>query len=150
MLYASLPPDSVGFKGWFRGCEIEQYNETEPISLSKSLKPINISSVFPFNMIFLFFNFSWLAYSKPEKETKLIMPEVRHANVQVVTDEDLDVKVITMDLTDRIILAFRGTTSSINVRTDLRVNLVTLIGTLPNYTQQRKSILRVTQRMEKS
>lgn len=61
--FVSLPPDSVGFKGWFKPCtldnieHIQQIEDTEPISFTLGTLPVTNPSIFVFRDITLMLNF---------------------------------------------------------------------------------------------
>lgn len=132
--YVSLPADSIGLRGWFRPCDDENLRDIEPITLNKNPETITSPNVFAVHSQIFYFNMSWLAYTKKENIANLEAPELAYGEIKEIIDDSLDVRVIILDLPDRIVLAFRGTTTNINIKTDLRVDLVPLNDYLPSKT----------------
>lgn len=72
-------------------------------------------------------NFSWLVYSSSREELDCYASEIGTPDMfEVVVEVKYDTKLVIAKLADRIIIGFRGTKSTQNMKTDLKVNLVSL------------------------
>lgn len=104
-------------------CEPVVYRNTEPLSFSPGhldLRP----NCFVMQTTVELFNLSWFVYYHgTEKENKLKL-ERNSLPVKIkefLHDEDTDTKAIVAESSDRIIIAFKGTSSTQNLRTDIKV-----------------------------
>ncbi|KAJ8906819.1 hypothetical protein NDN08_003305 [Rhodosorus marinus] len=74
------------------------------------------------------FNLAWLPYSygKAQKQTRTPQDFGDHKNkvVSYVCDQETDTHALVLEAEDRIVVAFRGTSSTKNVGTDLRTRRV--------------------------
>lgn len=71
----------------------------------------------------MMFNFPWIAYSKSENEAKLYFRKLQEGSMEVFDCKRTDTRYILADLPDRIIIAFRDTSTEENIMTDLKVSL---------------------------
>lgn len=146
--YVYLPIDSFGMSEWFRSGSVAGTNgdsETrlkavslnlhEPKDESNSLRTIESSNHFVFPSHIECFNFSWLAYTWQGKSMAGILPEFINFKARShVKDSETDTNALVIECSDRIILAFKGTTSTKNKKTDLRIMTGPLLGALPTYS----------------
>lgn len=137
--YVSLPPDSVGFKGWFKSCDVWETDEThrmhevDPVSFSLNPTPVTNSCIFGLEDAALMLNLSWLAYMNSKEEMDFYSgPLAAPHKFEVLFEEKLQTRVILASLPDRIIIAFRGTTTTANIITDLKVALDLVNNFLPS------------------
>lgn len=132
--YANLPADALGFKGWFlpqspRGLgdatELEPitYRKREPPSLKGVTPDLNVNC-FVMQTHVTMFNFAWLVYywDTPKVEDfKLTQDVFKFTVAQFIKDRPTDTHVLVVDGEDRIVIAFKGTTSTKNLRTDINM-----------------------------
>lgn len=132
--YANLPADAIGFKGWFtpqimKGpngtSELEPitYRKREPPSLKGVVSDLNINC-FVMQTHVTMFNFAWLVYywDTPKVEDfKLTQDVFKFSVAQFIKDKPTDTHVLVVDGADRIVIAFKGTTSTKNLQTDINM-----------------------------
>lgn len=132
--YANLPADALGFEGWFapqmpRGqtdaTELEPitYRKREPPSLKGVVPEMNVNC-FVMQTHVTMFNFAWLVYywDTPKVEDfKLTQDVFKFSVAQFIKDKPTDTHVLVVDGADRIVIAFKGTTSTKNLRTDINM-----------------------------
>lgn len=130
--YANLPADALGFKGWFapqspsnstKKVELEPitYRKREVPSL-KGVLPDLKSNCFVMQTHVTMFNFAWLVYywDTPKVEDfKLTQDVFKFSVAQFIKDKPTDTQVLVIDGADRIVIAFKGTTSMKNLQTDV-------------------------------
>lgn len=130
--YANLPADALGFKGWFspQGPSNPANQSTlEPITYRKreapSLKgvvPDLKSNCFVMQTHVTMFNFAWLVYywdTPKVDDFKLTQDVFKFSVAQFIKDKPTDTQVLVVDGADRIVIAFKGTTSMKNLQTDV-------------------------------
>lgn len=76
-------------------------------------------------------NFSWIAYTKKQEEAQLYFNELGQGKMRIFECKTTDTRYILADLDDRIIIAFRGTSTQDKIMTDLKVSLTSLAEYLP-------------------
>lgn len=130
--YANLPADALGFKGWFApqspnvnakksALEPITYRKRESPSL-KGVVPDLKSNCFVMQTHVTMFNFAWLVYywDTPKVEDFRLTQDVFKFSVaQFIKDKPTDTQVLVIDGVDRIVIAFKGTTSTKNLKTDV-------------------------------
>lgn len=138
--YVNLPVDALGFKGWFTPQQPRSAAQTDirPITYRKREPPSfhgvihDLSgSCFVMQTHVVMFNFSWLVYywGTPKMENLGAAASVNV--VDYITDKQTDTHALIIDGTDRLIVAFKGTTSAQNLKTDLRISHMRASGLLP-------------------
>lgn len=143
--YVNLPADAIGFRGWFsaqapRGLgadasELEPitYRKREPPSMHGVVSDVNINC-FVMQTHVTMFNFAWLVYywDTPKVENFKLTQDVFKFNIaDYIKDAATDTHVIVVDGEDRIVIAFKGTTSLKNLKTDLNMLHTTLRSLMP-------------------
>ncbi|KAI0564795.1 Lipase domain protein [Gracilaria domingensis] len=144
--YVNLPPDSTGFLGWFRGSKTDgaahHTTGTEPLMVA-SYEPASHlidernqvhSKLLVLETHVSLFNFAWLVYewnTKKHGRTKTNSSNIRFKIEHHIKDNRTDTNLIVVSADDRIILAFRGTTSAENLRTDMRLGTRAVSDRLP-------------------
>lgn len=132
--YVNLPADALGLAGWFRpqlptggldSTELEPitYRKREPPSLKGVVSDLNVNC-FIMQTHVTMFNFAWLVYywDTPKVEDfKLTQDVFKFSVAQFIKDKPTDTQVLVVDGTDRIVIAFKGTTSTKNLRTDVNM-----------------------------
>jgi triacylglycerol lipase len=132
--YANLPADAIGFKGWFfpqnplGGGDLSElrpvtYRKREPESLGKDGFSINVNC-FVMQTHVTMFNFAWLVYywDTPKVEDFKLTQDVFSFSVaQYIRDRATDTHALVVDGADRIVIAFKGTTSTKNLKTDMNM-----------------------------
>lgn len=104
--------------------QIQRADEVEPVSFSLIADPVTKPNIFGFRDVILMFNLSWLVYTKSREDMDNYSCHfVSTETVEVIFEEKFETKVVLMSLSDRIIIAFRGTTSTANIMTDLKLAL---------------------------
>jgi len=133
--YVNLPADALGFRGWFSaqsprgfaadGSELEPitYRKREPPSLHGVVSDMNINC-FIMQTHVTMFNFAWLVYywdtSKVEN-FKITQDVFKFTIADYIKDKETDTHVLIVDGADRIVVAFKGTTSMKNIKTDVNM-----------------------------
>lgn len=143
--YVNLPADSLGFKGWFwpqtpRGqgadtSELEPitYRKREPPSLQGDVCDLRVNC-FVMQTHVTLFNFAWLVYywDTPKVENfKLTQDVFKFTIAEYIKDKVTDTHVLVVDGEDRIVIAFKGTTSSKNLKTDINMFYSNIRALLP-------------------
>ncbi len=143
--YANLPADALGLKGWFRpqvpkgigadASELEPitYRKREPPSLHGVVPDLNISC-FTMQTHVTMFNFAWLVYywDTPKVDNfKLTQDVFKFKIAAYIKDKPTDTHALVVDGADRIVLAFKGTTSTQNLKTDINMFYSKLKNVLP-------------------
>lgn len=143
--YVNLPADALGFKGWFvpqmpKGVGADK-SELEPITYRKR-EPPSMHGVVPDLSVNCFvmqthvtlFNFAWLVYywDTPKVENfKLTQDVFKFTVADYIKDAPTDTHVLVIDGEDRIVIAFKGTTSTKNLKTDINMFYSQAKGLLP-------------------
>jgi triacylglycerol lipase len=142
--YANLPADALGFIGWFvpqtpKGAgdisELQPitYRKREPPSLKGVVSDLNVNC-FVMQTHVTMFNFAWLVYywDTPKVEDfKLTQDVFKFSVAQYIKDKPTDTHVLVIDGADRIVIAFKGTTSTKNLKTDINMFYSNARGLLP-------------------
>lgn len=133
--YVNLPSDALGFKGWFapqlprgQGAEKSElepitYRKREPPSLHGVVSDLRVNC-FVMQTHVTLFNFAWLVYywDTPKVENfKLTQDVFRFTIAEYIKDENTDTHVLVADGEDRIVIVFKGTTSTKNLKTDVNM-----------------------------
>lgn len=144
--YVNLPSDAIGFRGWFQpqlqkdekwnAGEFEPltYRNREPPSLHGTVSDLK-RNCFVMQTHVNLFNFAWLVYywNTPKADNFKISQDVFKFVIQeYIKDEETDTHVLVIDGEDRIVIVFKGTTSTKNLKTDVNMfysNLRTLLPT---------------------
>lgn len=144
--YMSLPSDSVGWSGWFRPCtkSDDDLGNSKPVVLSRKNDTETNPSVFAFRNHCMMLNFSWIAYARTEEKSRLHFDDLQQRSMSIFECKRTDTRYILADFPDRIVIAFRGTSTQENIMTDLKVSLVPLSDYLPTI----ESSLQLTQLLE--
>jgi len=144
--YVNLPADSVGFMGWFKGCGKSEHGK-EPISFKvySKKKDFNLSSMsssIVLDLLVELFNFSDIAYLRKSNAVKsqnaLNFAEGQGfcLELELFNEEDETYgNVFTSE--NQIIVAFKGTTSVENMKTDMKVSTVDISEALPSKRKTR-------------
>lgn len=130
--YVNLPADSSGFFSWLdpRSSSTSRI-ELEPITYCKR-EPPSLHGVVPDLRVNCFvmqthvtlFNFAWLVYywNTPKVEDFQLTEDVfKFGIADYIADKETDTHVLIIDGADRIVIAFKGTTSSKNLKTDINM-----------------------------
>ena len=100
------------------------YRSTEPPSLSDEM-PLNTQpNLFVMQTNIDLFNLSWFVYyhgTKKEKTLSLNFQDLKLKIIDSIYHKGTDTRVVIAEANDRIIFAFKGTSSGQNLRTDLNV-----------------------------
>lgn len=132
--YVNLPADASGFVGWVgphRGSqdtarivlEPITYRKREPPSLQGIVSDLRVN-LFIMQTHVTLFNFAWLVYywNTPKVNNFQLTQDVFKFRIaDYIADEDTDTHVLIVDGADRIVIAFKGTTSSRNLKTDINM-----------------------------
>lgn len=133
--YGNLPADALGFKGWFRpqipkgigadASELEPitYRKREPPSLHGVVPELNVNC-FIMQTHVTMFNFAWLVYywDTPKVDNfKLTQDVFKFKIASYIKDKPTDTHALVVDGVDRIVIAFKGTTSTQNLKTDINM-----------------------------
>lgn len=133
--YVNLPADALGIKGWFvpqipKGIGAEKselepitYRKREPPSLHGVVSDLNVNC-FVMQTHVTLFNFAWLVYywDTPKVENfKLTQDVFKFTVAEYIKDKETDTHVLVIDGADRIVIAFKGTTSTKNLKTDINM-----------------------------
>lgn len=139
--YVHLPPESEGLYGWIFDDSNEHQTAKTHSSSNNAMNPLTLQARETNRNSFAIssflsvgsqhrdsvvmethcelFNFAWLAYEYHR------MPEVLNGTSykvkKYINCKEKDVHVLIIDCVDRIVVAFKGTTSLKNVKTDLRI-----------------------------
>ncbi|KAI0567372.1 Lipase domain protein [Gracilaria domingensis] len=143
--YVNLPADAVGFKGWFapqlprgQGAETSElepitYRKREPPSLHGVVSDLRVNC-FVMQTHVTLFNFAWLVYywDTPKVENfKLTQDVFQFTIAEYIKDKETDTHVLVVDGQDRIVIVFKGTTSTKNLKTDVNMFYATARALLP-------------------
>lgn len=140
--YANLPADALGFKGWFApqvpsggASELAPitYRKREPPSIKGVVSDLSVNC-FVMQTHVTMFNFAWLVYywDTPKVEDFNLKQDVfKFTVVQYIRDKPTDTHVLVVDGSDRIVIAFKGTTSTKNLKTDINMFYSNARGLLP-------------------
>lgn len=144
----ALPADSVEVRGWFKPCndgDIDRRSrvaEIEAVTFNFRSDPVTTLTVFGFKDIIRMLNLSWVACNKQREDldqysARLARPEA----LEIKKDDKFDFKIVIASLPYTISIAFRATTTTENIKADLRTNLVRLSDYLPSrfYDSHAKS-----------
>lgn len=145
--YIHLPCDAQGFLGWFKPTsQNDSVLKEEPLSLSVledgcsdgvfDLWVHSRSLVLETHISML--NFSWLAYTWGKRHSDDNVPMNFPSDYGIpehIQDEKTDTKLLIISNTDRIIIAFKGTTSVENLRTDANIDMESISKVLPSTSQ---------------
>lgn len=132
--YVNLPADASGLFTWLRNdckkhCttmfELEPitYREREPPSIHGVVSDLRVN-LFVMQTHVTLFNFAWLVYywNTPKVENFQLSQDVFNFVIaDYITDPATDTHVLIVDGADRIAIAFKGTTSSKNLKTDMNM-----------------------------
>lgn len=129
--------------GWIRGSRQKENVECEPISLkvrdkNERLNVTYLTSNMVLELQLLLFNFSDVAYGiNSTKGIRLnqCIRFIEHHNFRIerlVVDESSDTSCLVLSKADCIVIAFKGTTSMANMKTDLKVLLVEMSSAIPS------------------
>lgn len=131
--YTSLPADAIGFRGWFRPQKAKAdprklepliYRKREPPSTTDILLPEFRSNIFVMQTHVNLFNFAWYVYYYQTPKAKSIdakKPDYPFTVAGFISADVTDTKVMIAECPDRIIVAFKGTTSAKNLSTDIKL-----------------------------
>lgn len=101
------------------------YRNTEPPSLTGRQELEIKPNCFVMQTNVELFNLAWYVYYHGTSKEKSLSMDFKDVNLKIrdsLYDEGTDTKAIVAELPDRIIVAFKGTTSTKNLQTDLKVN----------------------------
>lgn len=148
--YVRLPAETDGFLFWLfthqndRSYPVPKpimYKRREKLSVSNSGEPMNHSNCFVMETHVAMFNFSWLVYWSDRRIIDEICLEnhlFKYRISEKISDEETDSHVLVVDGEDRIVLAFRGTTSTQNLRTDANLFFTSLTNVVPTRSEDNK------------
>uniref|UniRef100_A0A7S1XI20 Fungal lipase-type domain-containing protein n=1 Tax=Erythrolobus australicus TaxID=1077150 RepID=A0A7S1XI20_9RHOD len=142
--YVKLPADAFGWKGWFVSQPLPKervgdefkpmtYKKRETASFSGVFEDLG-SNCFTMQTHTLMFNFAWYVYyhgTKKAENFKLKKDVFEFDIHKMISNKDTDTHVLVVDGTDRIVVAFRGTTSAQNLRTDIAIKFIRADAVLP-------------------
>lgn len=143
--YVNLPADAIGFRGWFapqlpsgkgaKKSELEPitYRKREPPSLHGIVSDLRVNC-FVMQTHVTLFNFAWLVYywDTPKVENfKLTQDVFKFTIAEYIKDIETDTHVLAVDGEDRIVIVFKGTTSTKNLKTDVNMFYSTAKALLP-------------------
>lgn len=123
--YMKLPADAIGLYGWFRPQPPKVEGLLDRITYRKrEVHPHKVqTNCFVMETHAVMFNFAWLVYyydTGKMSKLKRIQNSFHHEVHEVVFNKITDTRVLVIDDVTRIIVSFRGTNSSTNLRTDLK------------------------------
>lgn len=129
--YVNLPADASGFFGRKRRghdanrIELEPitYRKREPPSLHGIVSDLRVNC-FVMQTHVTLFNFAWLVYywNTPKVDNFQLTQDVfKFVVADYIADEETDTHALIIDGADRIVIAFKGTTSSKNLKTDINM-----------------------------
>eukprot|EP00172_Hildenbrandia_rubra_P001245 Plantae.Rhodophyta-Hildenbrandia_rubra.ctg17902.p1 GENE.Plantae.Rhodophyta-Hildenbrandia_rubra.ctg17902~~Plantae.Rhodophyta-Hildenbrandia_rubra.ctg17902.p1 ORF type:complete len:675 (-),score=48.16 Plantae.Rhodophyta-Hildenbrandia_rubra.ctg17902:792-2816(-) len=128
--YVNLPADAIGFRGWIHSRQKPgsiklapvRYKKLEPVAEGKH--PLDLqSNCFVMETHVEMFNFAWLVYyhQTPKYDGLKQTPGLFSYKItDHVISAETDTHALIVDGSDRIVVAFRGTNSVRNLRTDLQ------------------------------
>eukprot|EP00186_Timspurckia_oligopyrenoides_P004736 CAMPEP_0182441480 /NCGR_PEP_ID=MMETSP1172-20130603/442_1 /TAXON_ID=708627 /ORGANISM="Timspurckia oligopyrenoides, Strain CCMP3278" /LENGTH=842 /DNA_ID=CAMNT_0024635789 /DNA_START=121 /DNA_END=2646 /DNA_ORIENTATION=- len=142
--YVKLPADAFGWKGWFvsqplpkerLGDEFKPmtYKKRESVSFSGVFEDLG-GNCFTMQTHVMMFNFAWYVYyhgTRKAENFKLKKDVFEFSIVNMISNKETDTHVLVVDGTDRIVVAFRGTTSAQNLRTDVAIKFIRADAVLP-------------------
>lgn len=139
--YVNLPADAIGLKGWLQPQAPRVGESLEPITYRKREVPAQglQATCFVMETHVMMFNFAWLVYyyNTPKKEKlKKTRNKFAYEVRELVSSQATDTHVLLVDGEDRIVVSFKGTSSSRNLRTDLKAFHVKLNRVLPTMLDQ--------------
>lgn len=139
--YMNLPSDAIGLRGWLRPQAPRVDRLLEPITYRKrELKSQFVqTNCFVMETHVVLFNFAWLVYYYGTPKMSKLSDRRNKFNYKVqavVFDERTDTRALIVDGEDRIVVAFRGTSSRRNLRTDLKAFHVQLNRVIPTTTNE--------------
>jgi len=138
--YVNLPVDALGFMGWFTPQQPRSAAQTDirPITYRKREPPSfhgvihDLSgSCFVMQTHVVMFNYSWLVYYWGTPKMANLGAAATVNVVDYITDKATDTHALIIDGGDRLVVAFKGTTSAQNLKTDLRISHMRASGLLP-------------------
>lgn len=99
------------------------YRKREPLTMQGDVSDLRVNC-FVMQTHVTLFNFAWLVYywNTPKAEKFQIKQDVfKFTFADYIEDEATDTHVLVVDGDDRIVIAFKGTTSSRNLKTDINM-----------------------------
>ena len=139
--YINLPADALGYRGWIK----PQWQRLKGIEERKMIVPIcyrrlepgykkgrqkrrggnldKLGNCFVMQTHIEMFNFAWLVYYHGTKKYGTLKQSCDLFSYRIkgfVFDKGTDSRVLVVDGDDRIVIAFKGTNSVRNLRTDLK------------------------------
>lgn len=121
--YVNLPPDSKGIRGWWRGTEVGVEDDEKPVLvLVEFPRDSNThieSSTLVLSLQAMLFNAARLAY---KARRKVVADAKNQLHITYIMKNELtDTFVVLARRAGDLIIAFKGTKSLQNIRTDLNV-----------------------------
>ncbi|KAI0556615.1 Lipase domain protein [Gracilaria domingensis] len=134
--YMNLPSDAFGVRGWLRPQAPRFNGLLEPLTYRKRKPTSQIvqTNCFVLETHVIMFNFAWLVYYYNTAKMSTLggmQNRFDYEARKVVVDEGTDTRALIVDGDDRIVVAFRGTSSGRNLLTDLKAFHVQLNRILP-------------------
>ena len=143
--WGCLPADSKGFCGLFRGTNMvrtetidEHVISVKTVSPAKSFTSFYFSRKFILDLEVLLLSVSSMAYKTINDTLTPFLAENKITVEHIIRDERTDTRAIILQSERFIIVAFRGTKSTENMKTDIKVAKVRLGSNLP--TLPRRSM----------
>ena len=149
--WGCLPADSIGFCGLFRGTnQVRKENLDEHVISVKTMPPAKSFTSFYFSKKFILdlevmlLSVSSLAYKTINDTVNTFLKENKITLEHIIRDEKTDTRVLILQSESFIIVAFRGTKSTENMKTDIKVAKVRLgsnLPTLPRRSSQNYQLI---------
>jgi Lipase (class 3) len=148
--HASLPADALGLGGWFgpnprqnSSSELEPilYRSKDPPSMPSTLSSIS-ANCFTMQTHVDLFNIAWYAYYHgTSKQTKLNI-DFSRSSMKVssyIKAKETDTHCVVFECSDRIMICFKGTSSTKNMSTDLKMKQSSVLSAMPTSTRAHAS-----------
>lgn len=138
--YVNLPADAVGLRGWLYPSASSVEGVLAPITYRKREVPTNElqTNCFVMETHCIMFNFAWFVYyyntPKMSKLKTKCWAKFDYEVSEMISNPDTDTHALLIDAEDRIIVSFKGTSSSTNLKTDFKTLHRKLSRVLPTAT----------------
>lgn len=124
--YINLPADAIGLRGWLQPQSPKLDGMLEPITYRKREAPSQElqTNCFVMETHCILFNFAWLVYyyntpkmAKIQRKGKI---KFQYDIAEMISNKETDTHALLIDGEDRIVVSFKGTSSSTNLKTDMK------------------------------
>jgi Lipase (class 3) len=140
--YVSLPADAQGFQGWFKAspgpktsAELEPilYRIDEPPSMPSS-RSVIAANCFTMQTHVDLFNIAWYAYYHGTAKAEKLNLDFSRSSMRFtcyVSAKDTDTHCVIFESPDRILICFKGTSSTKNMSTDMKMKQSSVLNAVP-------------------